>query len=332
MFHHKSRNTDQVCSADQTTSATTRCAKRGSWRRLRRRALVVAALAATALAATAAVALPGRGRGPGGHHAARMQAQLDDALDLAKATPAQRAAVMAERDRLIAQWKPERGERKESMQELLALLQSDKPDPAAIAKLQRQHQTRVAELARATKEAFGKLHSLFSPEQRKVLAAYVRDEMPSRQSHWREKMAKFMVDRHLDEALAVIKATEAQKGQIRTLVEQGFDAERKAMQSAREDVEVALRLFEAAQLDPAALTALETKQLRASQARGERAATIAQQIHAQLTPDQRKALAAHMQKAAKRFGPDGGLQGKQGGRPGGPNDHHQRGGNEDDTY
>jgi Spy/CpxP family protein refolding chaperone len=267
-----------------------------------------------------------------GHHAARIQAQLDDALDLAKATPAQRAAVTAERDRLISQWKPERGERKESVQELLALLQSDKPDPAAIAKLQRQHQTRVAELAKATKEAFVKLHSLFGPGQRKVLAAYVRDEMPSRQSNWREKMAKFMVDRHLDEALAVIKATEAQKVQIRTLVEQGFDAERKAMQVAREDVEVALRQFEAAQLDPVALTALETKQLRASQARGERAATIAQQIHAQLTADQRKALAAHMQKAAKRFGPEGGPQGKRGGRPGGPQGHQQPGGSVDDTY
>lgn len=272
------------------------------WRRLRRAMALVLALAAVGAAGSALAHGRGPGRGGPEMHAARLQAQLDDVLELAKATPEQRTAVVAERDRLLALHKPEHGERKAVMEELTRLLQSERMDPQALARLQTKHQTKVAQMLQSVRESVQKLHAIFRPEQRKVIAAYVRDELPSRGSHWRGKMARFFVERQLEEALAAVKASDAQKTQIRGLVNAALDAEQKAMEAGRDDIEVVLRLFEAPRLDAAALAAVEQRQAQAARQRGERASTTAVQIHGLLSPDQRKALAAHMQAAAKRFG------------------------------
>lgn len=272
------------------------------WRRVRRTAALLLAAAAVVTAGSALAHGRGPGRGGPAMHAARLQAQLDDMMELAKATPEQRAAVQTERDRLVALHKPEPAERKAVMEEITRLLQAERIDPQALARLQAKHQSKVAGMLQGVREAVQKLHGVFRPDQRKAIAAYIRDELPSRHSHWRGKMARFFVERQLEEALGAVKATEAQKTQIRGLVNAAIDAEQKALEAGRDDVEAALRLFEAPRLDAAALAGLEQKQVAAAKARGERTSATAVQIHALLSADQRKALAAHLQAAAKRFG------------------------------
>ena len=132
-------------------------------------------LGATLLVGAGALAWGHGGRGV--HHAVMKRvavAMVDDALDAAQATPEQRAAIHAARDRVFAaveQHHRSRGARKE---EVLALFEADTLDPARVAALRQSAEADHRAIGDAVSQAVADAHQALTPAQRRLLADYVR--------------------------------------------------------------------------------------------------------------------------------------------------------------
>jgi Spy/CpxP family protein refolding chaperone len=103
-----------------------------------------------------------------------ISAALDDALEQAQVTPAQRQAIHAARDRALAAVEQARTDRRARLEEGLALFEADQPDPARVEAL---HQAGAAERERmreAIHQAIVEVHGILTPTQRKAVADYVR--------------------------------------------------------------------------------------------------------------------------------------------------------------
>ena len=144
-----------------------------------------AAVTGTILAGATALAF---GHGPRhwahhwGHHGAMhgpimrrvATAIVDDALDAVQATPEQRAAAHAARDRVLAAVEEHQKGRGARMQEVLALFEGDSLDPARVAAFRRTVEDEHRKIADAVSQAFADVHQTLTPAQRKQLADYVR--------------------------------------------------------------------------------------------------------------------------------------------------------------
>jgi Spy/CpxP family protein refolding chaperone len=140
---------------------------------------LVAGLTGALLAGAGAVAFAHGGRAA---HAAIMKrmvsAHIDEAIDSVRATPEQRAAIHAARDRVFAAFEEQRRSRGARMQEILALFEADQVDPARVDALRRQGDEEHARLRDAMVQAVTDVHGVLSPDQRKLLADYVRRHRP----------------------------------------------------------------------------------------------------------------------------------------------------------
>ncbi len=101
-------------------------------------------------------------------------ATIDDALDEAKVTPEQRAAIHAKRDRVFATVDAERTSRGAHVEEALALFEADQVDPARVEALHQQGEAARQRIRTAVHEAIVEAHDVLTPAQRKVIADYVR--------------------------------------------------------------------------------------------------------------------------------------------------------------
>lgn len=151
----------------------------------RRTVLGLVAIPVVAVA-TGAAALAAWAQGPGGHgmHGRMMKrvvsAALDEALDQAKITPEQRAAIHASRDRAFAAFEAHQPDRRAHREEVLALFEADRIDPAQVealhAKMHQRHETIHAAVTQAILE----IHDTLTPEQRRVVTQFVRSHGPGR--------------------------------------------------------------------------------------------------------------------------------------------------------
>ncbi len=147
-------------------------------------AVPVVALAAGALALTTAWAQGPGMHGPGGPglHAGMMRrmvsAALDEALDQANVTPAQRSAIHASRDRAFAAVAADRPDRRAHRDQVLALFESDQLDAAQLQTLHAQMQQRHQAIQAAVSQAIVEIHDTLTPAQRKIVAEYVRTHGP----------------------------------------------------------------------------------------------------------------------------------------------------------
>lgn len=132
-------------------------------------------LGATLLVGGGALAWGHAGRAA--HHAIMKRvavAMVDDALDAAQATPEQRAAIHAARDRVFAAVEQHQRSRGARMQEVLALFEADTLDPARVAALRQSAETDHRAIGDAVSQAVVEAHQTLTPAQRKLLADYVR--------------------------------------------------------------------------------------------------------------------------------------------------------------
>ena len=100
-------------------------------------------------------------------------AAIDGALDEAQASPEQRAAIHAARDRVFAAVEEHHKGRHARMDDMLALFESDRLDdrlPALRQQIEAEHEKIAAVVSGALMDA----HGVLTPAQRKAVAEYVR--------------------------------------------------------------------------------------------------------------------------------------------------------------
>jgi periplasmic protein CpxP/Spy len=110
-----------------------------------------------------------------------VSATIDDALEQASVTPAQRTAIYAARDRVFAAMEQHWQARGGRIEEALRLFEADQVDPAHVAALRQAKEDEHRQLADTIQQALVDVHDALTPAQRKVIAAYVR-------SHYRSHM------------------------------------------------------------------------------------------------------------------------------------------------
>ena len=113
---------------------------------------------------------------PGRHGVMKrfVSATIDDALDQAKVTPAQRTAIHGARDRVFAVVEQHWQSRGARMDEALRLFEADQVDPAQVAALRQAKEDEHRRMADAIEQAIIEVHDTLTPAQRKVVADYVR--------------------------------------------------------------------------------------------------------------------------------------------------------------
>lgn len=233
----------------------------------------------------------GRHRGMGEWMRARVLAQVEDALDAAKATPEQRKAVQAEVETLLAQLKRDPKERMQWLDQGLALLRSDKPDAKTVQALLQQHLSRRQQHAAQLGAALLRLHGLFSGDQRKAIATYVRQEAPSPKGKWRMRMMKWGVERRVGMALDRLAATPDQRKAVAALVDKGAGLAEQHMASHREQLDAVLQAWQGERFDDAVVKQLLGDAQIKGEARAQTVAQLALDLHRILTPAQRTKLA-----------------------------------------
>ena len=159
---------------------------------MKRRTLLGLMAVPVVAAVTGAAALTGAhafAQGPGGPgmHGRMMKrmvsAALDEALDQASVTAEQRTAIHASRDRAFAALDAQRGDPRAHREQVLALFEADQIDAAQLQALHAQMEQRHQAVRTAISQAVVEIHDTLTPEQRRVVAAYVRTHGPGGMMH-----------------------------------------------------------------------------------------------------------------------------------------------------
>jgi len=133
---------------------------------------IAAGLTATLVAGTVAVGAHGGGRS---HVMKRfVTSMIDDALDAAQVTPAQRTTIYEARDRAFAAVEAHRNDRRTRMEQGLALFEGDRLDPPAVHAFVQQREQEHRAVADAIGQALVDVHGVLTPVQRKALTDYIR--------------------------------------------------------------------------------------------------------------------------------------------------------------
>jgi hypothetical protein len=141
---------------------------------MKRRTVIGVSVAAMGILVAGAGALA-VAHGPGREAMMRRMATaaIDGALDEALATPEQRAAIGAARDRVFAAIQDHRRDGQARLDTMLALFEGDRLDDGLHA-LRTRIETEHGTIADALSAALVEAHGVLSPTQRKVVADYVR--------------------------------------------------------------------------------------------------------------------------------------------------------------
>jgi Spy/CpxP family protein refolding chaperone len=141
----------------------------------RRWLLGVAVAAGVALVGSAAAFAFGGPHGGRQHLMKRfVAAAIDDALDAAKVTPEQRARIHAVRDRTLATVETHMTDRRGRMDALLTVFESDRIDLAAVQVMRAQQEDQHRRIADTVQSALLEVHDTLTPEQRRIVADWVR--------------------------------------------------------------------------------------------------------------------------------------------------------------
>jgi Spy/CpxP family protein refolding chaperone len=101
-------------------------------------------------------------------------AHIDEVLDEAKATPEQRRAIYAARDRVFAAVEEHMKTRGSRLEEALALFEADRVSPDEVAALRRRGEEEHRKIADTVSQAVLEAHDTLTPAQRKIVADHVR--------------------------------------------------------------------------------------------------------------------------------------------------------------
>lgn len=142
---------------------------------MRRRTVIGLSAAAIGSLVVGAAAFAGAVHGPGREAMMRRMAAaaVDGALDEAQASPEQRAAIRAARDRVFAAIQDHRRDRQTRLDGMLTLFESDRLNDG-LRELRGQIEGEHGKIADTIGAALVEAHAVLTPTQRKVVADYVR--------------------------------------------------------------------------------------------------------------------------------------------------------------
>ena len=261
--------------------------------------LAVAALA-MAGAGVALAAHEHEGHGPFGHH---LQKRLDAALDAVKATPAQRSAIEAARDHVIATIQEVHKDKRGAMKQAIELFAADRIDQQKLAALRASHQADAKKIGDAIVVAVQSSHDALTSVQRQQLVAYLKQNKPLPQMRERHSgLMKQMVSVHVDDMLDKLAASDAQRKTIHGAVDKAMATLEQNQQDHMAAFEKALALFGADKLDQQKIAAFRAEREAAHQRMGDAIVGAIQTVHDTLTPAQRQQVVAFVKEHHGRGG------------------------------
>jgi hypothetical protein len=259
-------------------------------RRFLKVGLVVAVLAGVVFAAAKAVA-----HGRRGHHGmmkAMVSAHIDQALDAAKATGVQKAAVNAAADHVFAAFQDGKKDHAAELEQALALFEADKLDNQAIAAHRARHEAEAKKIGDAVVQAVFDAHAALTPPQRRAVVEYVRAHKPAGHDKGLKKaFIKHMIEGRIADALDAIKATAAQRGTVDAAKDRVIAAFEASHQDRPADLERVLALFAADRIDPKQVDALRAEHQDKMRKIADVIVSAVTDVHTSLDSGQRKALA-----------------------------------------
>ena len=144
----------------------------------RRTLIGLVGLLAGGLAAGAGAVAYGATQGGGPMHQRFMKrmvtAALDDALDEAKVTADQRAAVYGARDRVFAALETHKQQGQGRMNTVLGLFEGDRLEPGQLDAFRDRLAAEHRQIGDVISAALVDVHDALTPEQRRIVAAWVR--------------------------------------------------------------------------------------------------------------------------------------------------------------
>ncbi len=226
-------------------------------RRSRFRKILFAVLVATAIGAVGARAIANR---RGGHMKAMVSAHIDQALDAAKASAAQKQAVYAARDHLFDAFANAHKPDQAQLEQALAMFQAETLDQAKIAEIRGRHETDARKVGDAFVQALSDTHDALTAPQRAAVVDYIKANHKGHdQPGLRKAFFKHLIDNRIDDALAAIQATPKQRQVVTDAKDRVLAAAENMHQGRGADLERALELFKADKLDTAQIDAFRGK-------------------------------------------------------------------------
>jgi Spy/CpxP family protein refolding chaperone len=233
--------------------------------------------------------------------------RVDAALDAARVSPEQRAAIHASRDKMFAAMEePGRGaEHRADMEQLLSLFEAERIDTAQVQALRARHEARMQRHAEAITQAVVEAHGVLTPAQRRAVVEHVREERAGFLARHAERAGhgfmKQMISHRVDEALDAAKASPEQRAAIHAAVEHVATEMQEAFKDHHADMQAALALFAENEIDPARVAAVRAEQLGRARRVGDAMVQAFHDIHDALTTAQRQQVAAWARAQAQRF-------------------------------
>lgn len=220
----------------------------------------------------------------------RVTRHIDAALDAVGANAAQRDAVHAARDQVFATIEENHRAERADLDAAVALWQSDRLDPAAVATLRAHHLAAAKKTGDAVVQALSDAHDALTAPQRAKLADYLRSHRPPQPEGARPLM-KHMVMEHVDDVLDQIHASADQRTRITGDVERVFGAISDGMSEHAAHFDDAIALFTADKIDQGKLAALQAERQQKMQKVGDTLVQALGDIHDTLDAGQRKQVA-----------------------------------------
>jgi hypothetical protein len=269
-------------------------------RRTRLRKILLALAVALAIGAAGARAIAHR---RGGHMKAMVSAHIDQALDAAKATGPQKAAVYAARDHLFdafaAAHKPDHAQ----LEQALVMFQGDKIDRAKIDEIRARHEGDAKKVGDAFVQALSDTHDALTQAQRRAVVDYIKaNHKPGNdKAGLRKAFFKHLIENRIDDALAHISATPKQRQVVTDAKDKVIAAAEQMHQGRGTDLERALELFVADKLDTGAIDALRAKHQAGMKAMVDTVVQSVIDVHGALSAGQRTLLTDYI-RSHKRHG------------------------------
>jgi Spy/CpxP family protein refolding chaperone len=103
-----------------------------------------------------------------------ISAHIDEVLDEAKVTDAQRQTIYAARDRIFVAFENQHGTHRAHMEDALQLFEADQVDTSKLAELRAQREVEMKQLVDTVTQAVIEVHDVLTPQQRRAVTDHIR--------------------------------------------------------------------------------------------------------------------------------------------------------------